>query len=296
MADAAAGERLARRHGVVLYSAQTTYGTPVTPATSCGSCQVSWTRVSGNREMRGPGSPNRTAVKGGGTRTDWSLSWPDGVNTGCKTLLTKAQRASGVLPLVTLGFGYSDDTATPVRSADQIQDAKATHLGFSLEAGDGQSGILTAEMSGVGGLITTLTTLAPATLATTPWTTDEAVFTKGGSAYPLRAFTLSLDHNVTPDYRIPGAAPSSFHRGHTYLTEHDETITGTITRYADSGVSLQGTTISTFAMVLALTNRVDSVVLTLTFATVDFGEERIEIGPDGVMYHNTFAAHTLAIT
>src|SRR5687767_14280424 len=113
---AVAGEPLGRRHGVVLYSAQTTYGTPVTPATACGIFTVSHTQHSSNFDVRGPGSSNFVARKGGSIYSEISLR-SESLQTGSKTLLGKAMRTSSVVPLITLGIGYSDDAGTPARSA-----------------------------------------------------------------------------------------------------------------------------------------------------------------------------------
>jgi hypothetical protein len=295
MADSAAGEPLGYRHGVVLYSAQTTLGTAVTPATSCGAAKVSWTKHSNNLAVRGPGSANRLAVKGGSTFVDWRIRY-DAAQSGVKTLLTKIERASGVLPLLTLGFGYQDDVGTPNKSADQIQDCKVTSLRLGLDA-TGDHSPLTAELSGVGGLVTVLTTLVPATLTTVPWMSYEGVFTRAGSAYQLRSFDVTKESRVTRDNVIPGAAPSTDKRGFKYLTEHEETIRGNISRYAVSGISEQSTPIpTTFAMVLVLTEAVAGTVLTLTFAGVDFDEVVVDEDEGGIFYSWAFEANSLAIT
>lgn len=283
---------MARRHGVVLYSAQSTYGTAVTPATACGIFAVSNVQKSNNLDLRGPGSPNFVARKGGSIYSEWSMRSPS-LQTGSKTLLTKAVRASGVVPMITLGFGYSDD-GTPTRSADQIQDCKIGSMSLGLDASSGH-GPLTCELSGVGGLITVLTTLAPATLSTTPWMTYEGVLTKGGSAYPVRTWNVNVEQNLSRDHVIPGATPSTFVRGHTYLTEHDETISGSVSRYIRQGDSQQAATITSSAMVLTLTNLVDSVVLTLTYTSVDFENEKMDIDEGGIFWSADYTAKTLTI-
>lgn len=294
MADASAGEPLAYRHGVVLYSAQVTKGTPVTPATSCGNARVGWTQHSGNASFRGPGSASRTAVKGGGIYTDWNIRY-EALQTGAKALIQKAARAAGVLPLLTLGFGYQDDVAIPNRSADQIQDCKIGSLRMGLDASGGH-GPLSAEISGVGGLITVLTTLAPATLVTTPWMTYEGVFTRAAAAYQLRSWDMELNHNLSRDHVIPGATPASFQRGFSYLTEHAEAITGSISRYAAPGVAIQGNTVSTFAMQLVLTNLVDAAALTLAFTSVDFDEMQTSEDENGIFYSWNYEATGLTIS
>lgn len=295
MADGSLGEPLGRRHAVVLYSAQVSYGTAVTPATACGVWNVNHSLRSSNISLRGPGSPNFVARKGGSTYTEWSMR-TEALQTGAKTLLTKLARSSGVLPLITLGFGYSDDQGTPNRDADQIQDCKIGNWSVGLDVSSGHAP-LTAELSGVGGLVTALTSLAPATLTSTPWMSYEGAFTKGGSAYQLRSFTAQGNHNLSRDHVIPGSTPSTFVRGHSYLTEHDETITGTLTRYAKSGVSVQASTLSQFALQLVLTG-LDSgtPAITFAFATVDFDTERKEEDANGIFYSVDYEAKTLTVS
>ncbi len=292
MADATAGNRLARRHGVALYSAQTTWGTAVTPATSVGNALVNHTKVSGNTSHYGPGSPNRRSVSSGSSIVNWEMSFPE-VQTGTKTLITKGVRSSGILPLITLGFGYSDDVATPNRSADQIQDCKIGNVSLSLDASGGH-GPLSCTLSGMGTIITALTTLAPATLTTTPWHTFEAVLTRAGAAFPVVNWSMELNHNLTADYIIPGAAPTSLRTPVTF-TEHNETITGSMSLRTRTGVSVQADCVSTFASVLTLTNVCDSVTLTVTFAGMSFDNERLEMGEDGLMWTVDYEAQTVTI-
>lgn len=294
MANASAGEPLALRHGVALWSAQTTYGTPVTPATSAGICMVGHTKRSSNQSFYGPGSPNFLARKGGSTYTEWNIRMP-AVQTGHKTLVQRAAFASGVVPLTTLGFGYSDDQGTPNRSADQIQDAKIGSLRLGLDASGGH-GPLTADLSGIGGLVTAVTSLAPATLVTTPFMTYEGIFTRAAAAYEIRSFEVNLENNLSRDHVIYGATQATFPRGHKYLTEHNQTISGRISRYQRSGADVFATPIAQAAMVLTLTNTVDAATLILTFADVDFDNEELSEDENGLIWSFDFTAKTLAIT
>ncbi len=289
-----AGEPLARRHGVVLYSAQSTYGTPVTPATGCGIFTVSHTQHSSNLDVRGVGSPNFVARKGGSAYSEISLR-SEALQSGSKTLLQKAMRSSNDVPLITLGIGYQDDAGSPARSADQIQDAKIGSMSLGLDASSGH-GPLTCELNVVGGLITVLTSLAPALITSTPWMTYEGVLTKGGSAFGCRTFNVNVNQNLSRDHQIPGSAPASFVRGHSYLTAHDEMITGSVSRYVRIGDTVQASTITQSAMVLTLTNLVDSVALTLTFATVDFDNEKLDEDANGIFWSADFTAKTLVIS
>lgn len=275
MANASAGEPLVLRHGVALYSAQTTYGTPVTPATSCGACMVGVRLPSNNVSVFGPGSATRLAVRGGSVRAEWTMRW-EHAQTGIKTLLQKIGRTSGVAPLLTLGFGYSDDEGTPNRSAYQIQDCKVDRLSIRWDKSSGNAPVA-VEMSGIGGLVTALTTLAPATLSTTPWMVADAYLTRAASAYPVRSFEVEVTNNLSPDAVIPGSAPASYHRGHSYLTEHNINVRGRMVRYGLPAVTVQGQTLSTAAMVLAMTNPDDAVAFTTTLASVDYSEEEFNL-------------------
>lgn len=292
MAIAANGEPLAYRHATCHYSAQTDYGTAVAATTAIGACEATSIRQSSNLSVRGPGSPNRLAVKGQETYSEVSIRFP-AVQTGSKTLLTKAFRSSGTVPINTISLGYEDDvTPTSTKSADQIQDCKIARARFSLDASGG-NGPLSVDLDVVGGLVTTVTNIARSTLSTTPMNTYEAVLTRGGSAFEVRAWDMEIAHRLSRDHIIPGTAPATFVRGHKYLTEHEETITGNMTLYKRSGVSVQANTVSTAASVLTLTNLVDSVVFTITFATMDFDSEQMAISNDGIFFSVPFQAHTV---
>jgi hypothetical protein len=294
MANAASGEPLGYRNGVVLYSAQSTKGTPVTPATAVGNARVYWTQKSGTHRYRGPGSANLTARKGGEAYTEFSLRFP-ALQSGAKSLLQKATRTGGALPLVTLGLGYQDDQGSPNRSADQIQDCKIGSARLGIDASGGH-GPLWCDLSGIGGQIAALTTLAPATNNSAPFMSYEGVFTKAGSAYELRTFELGLEHHLSRDHVIPGAAPAAFQRGFKYLTEHAEVITGKLSRYQRSGVSVQAAAVSTFALQLALTSLDDASTLTLALGGVDFDTETCDEDDNGIFWSVAFEAQTLTIS
>lgn len=217
------------------------------------------------------------------------------MQTGAKTFLLKSQRAAGVLPSFTLGFGYQDDLVSPTRSADQIAGCKIDTLEMSLEAGDG-SGPLSANFTGFGRPPTVLTSLAPAVLTSTTWAAYEGVMTRAGSAYEVRSWSLSLNNGLKRNYVIPGATPGSNIRGPKYLTEHDREISGSITRYQRSGIDVQADCPVPFAMVLTLTNLCDSVVLTLTYTDVVFGEEQLAFSGDGFLVTVPYVAKSLVIS
>lgn len=290
MANATAGEPLGYRHGVVLYSAQAVQGTAVTPATSCGVAQVRLSKTSENLAIRGPGAAQIILQKGGSISSDVSLTFP-AVQTGVKALLQKAVRVDGVLPWVTLGVGYRDDQTgvNTVRSAEQVQDCKIGSLRLGMDGSSGHAP-LTAEMSLTGGLCTTLTTLNPAATATAPWMTYEAVLTEEAAAFQVRSLDISIEHNLSKDHVIPGAAPASFVRGWKYLTEHGEDISGTITRYAAVSPNVHGNTISERDFVLTLTSLTDATVLTLTVTNAVYGAAEMGQDESGVFWTYPFVA------
>lgn len=285
MANASNGEPLAYRHAVVLYSSQSAYGTPVAPATSCGLASAAHTMHSSNVRFRGPGSANLITRKGGSTYTEWNLNFP-GIQTGMKTLLQRAVRSSGVLPLFTLGLGYQDDQGSPNRDADQIQDCKVNALELGLDVSGGHAP-LTGSLSGIGGLVSNLTSLAPATLATPPWMSYEGVVLQEGAAYPLRSLQISVNHNLSRDHVIPGTAPASFVRGHSYLTEHAEVISFNLQRYAEGAVDVQASTLTEYDISIVLTSLDNAATLTIALTDCDYDTKAPGRDENGIFY--TFA-------
>jgi hypothetical protein len=295
MADASVGNPLGYRHAVVLWSAQTVQGTAVTPASSGGIATARRTKQTGNVSYRGPGSPNRMTRKGGMTSTEWDLRFP-AVQSGMKTLLQKGVRTSGVLPFFTLGLGYKDDvTPTANKDADQIQDCKVSRLRLGLDCSNGHAP-LTADLSGIGGLITDLTSLSPVNNTSTPFWSYEGVFTKAAAAYELRSFEVNIDHNLKADAAIRGAAPGSFLRGWSYLTEKAEMITGQISRYTAPGFNVQADAIPAGDLLLVLTNVVDATTLTITLTDCTFGDEEKSEDENGIFWSFPFEATTWGLT
>lgn len=290
MADASVGEPLVGRHQACLYSAQVAQGTAVTPATSAGIVNFEMTSDADLRSIFNIGSPNAKFNKPGINRVNFSIS---NVAVQTKAILERAVRASGVLPWTTFGFGYDDDAST--NYAFQVQDCKVGQLDLALDAG----GLLTATLAGTGGLITDLSTFTMAHLAQTPMMSYEGVFTKGGAAYILRNFRMSVNHNLSVDPVIAGAAPSTFKRGWKYITEGNEAITGEVTRFAKSSANLQANTLTDFAMVLTCTDIVGGMsptTITITLTDAQWGSERYAGEIDGVATFTTqFIAKSFTI-
>lgn len=288
---ATATEPMKGRHGVLLYSAQTLKGTAVTPATAVGLASVDRTSDSGMQGLWGLGSASALFFKPGVARVDFNISI---AQLQTKAFLQQGVRASGVLPWFTLGVGFVPDSGAAY--AAQIQDCKIHSIDFGAEAG----GPVSCSFSGVGGAITDLTTLAAANLTETPLWFYEGVMTKGGSAYEISGFRLSINHNVDVQSVIPGAAPSSFKRGWAYQTEGQEIITGEITRFTRSSISMQGDTISDFALSLAVTDIAGGATpnsLTLALAGAKFGAETQRMSPDGdIVWTTPFMAKTWSVS
>lgn len=283
-------EPMTRRNAVALFSSQGTYGTAVTPATACGAVRASHNKQSATVDVRGPGSHNRLAAKGGAISLPWSLQIPQ-VQSGMKNLLLRGVRTAGILPLTTFGFGWKDDAGSPVRSADQIQDAKVGQLSLTINQ-DNAVNPISGSMSGLGGLPTELTSLNPASLTSTPWMSYEAVIQKDGSAWTtaLRTFTLNVNHNLTAIFRIPTVTPVSFVRGHYALQEGNEEISGSITLWVPLGINVMAATLSRPDLSIVVTNLDDSATLTIALVDVIFGNENVEQTDTFIQYSADWTA------
>lgn len=287
------GEPLSYRHGVCLWSAQTTYGTPVTPATSAGTVDATLTRGSGNQSFFGPGSATLFAQKGGLTTSDIELAFRAIQNGGSKSLLLKAVRAAaGSLPLITFGIGEQDDTpTTPLKRAKQVQDCKVDTLSLNFDASSGH-GPLTASMGIIGGLCSDLTSLVPSAITASPYYTYECALTEEGSGYEVRSLAFNLANNLRRDTVIPGATPSSFIRGHKYLTEGNIVITGSISRFVPSGQNVHANTLSERDLVITATNLDDATTLVLTITDAVYDNERTAVSEEGILYTYDYTARS----
>lgn len=298
MALYANGDPLPLRDGVALVSAQVSYGTAVTPATSLGAVRCNHTKQGNAQAFFGPGSANAFAIKGGSTPTEWELSW-EAIQAGVKPMLVRAVRPAKVLPVFTLGLGYADDTGTPAKSADQIQDCKVGQLNMSLDASGGH-GPLTANMSGLGGLVTPLTTLSPATFATGPFYSYEAVLESddggGAAGFPVRSFSLAVNHNLRHGYRIPGATPGSFIRGPFALVEHFENISGSISLFTRSGEDPHADTLQELDWTLTFTNLSDASTIAITLGDLVLSNERFEMSDEGLIWSCDYIAKTFGLS
>lgn len=277
------GQPLPLQNAVTKYSAQSVQGTAVAPATSLGIGLAGYRKVSNRRLFRGPGAANPVAAKQGSTVHEWALRYA-AAQTGVKSFLLQSVRSGGVLPYFTLGVGYEDDTSpTSVKGMRQIRDAQINTLDLSF---NGENGVadLSVNASGHGGLGTDLTSVSRATLTSAPWTTAECVITKATVAFPMAAFQVNVNHNISTDYLIPGAAPGSFQFGPSYFTPHGEAITGSITLYQSLGIDLHANTVTEQTLLLVLTSVDDSTVLTISLPNCSFGEEQQQQSENGIRW------------
>lgn len=293
MANAAAGEPLGYRHGVVLWSAQAVQGTAVTPASAAGLASARLALHGETARFRGPGSAGILARKGGEAWAEWSLRFA-AVQPGALALLQMAERTGGVLPWLTLGIGYEDDMTPPNRAADQVRDCKIDRLRLSLDAGRGHAP-LTAELDGAGGLTTSTGALARAVMTSAPWMSYEAIMLQGGAAFACRSFELEVDHGLRREHLIAGAAPAAFGRGWRYLSEGPEQIRGRISRYLDAAAAVQADQVAQVNLSLTFTSVDDASTLTLQLTGVDYDTRELEEDEEGIFWSWSFEASTWSL-
>ena len=293
-----AGEPLEGRHGVIAYSAQTVWGTAVTPATAVGICDIEDVEDADVREIQGLGQAGAQFLTLGELREEFNIQnfLPQG-----EEFLVKCIRASGVLPWLTLAIGYQDDAATPAKWTRQVQDCKVGQLEMTLESG----GLFTSSASGVGGLVTELTGvsgIAPILDTTNqPFHWYEAVLTSGGSALEADSFRVSVNHNLRRKHPILGAAPGSgplltAPRLWKYLPEGRLQIAGEVATFGKMSTDLQANTQAGVSVVLTLTSKGSSGVITITLTGTKFGQGRLAGQREGeLMFRYNFIATGITI-
>jgi len=284
-----AADALQGRHAVWLYSVQSKLGTPVTPATPLGLGTGSIDSQSGQRPLYGLGNWRPLFIKPGGSQVAF-----DGQVAVCSSgfLIECCSRdANGSLPYFTLALGYKDDADSPTRWAMQVQDCKIAQMELSLDSGDG-SNLLMLSFSGVGGLITEVTSLDPVDVTAMPFGEFECILTKGGEPHPAKSFRLAVANNVRQRRGIPGSAPTRFERGFIDQPEGQEEVTGEVVRYVRSGLDMQAASMSGSDLVLScadLATRTNTLVITATDA--QYGAERITPSmEDDILYTTPFNA------
>ncbi len=157
--------------------------------------------------------------------------------------------------------------------------------------GDG-SNLLMLSFSGVGGLITEVTSLDPVGVTAMPFGEFECILTKGGGAHPAKSFRLAVANNVRQRRGIRGSAPASFKRGFIDQPEGQEEVTGEVVRYVKSGLDMQAASMSGSDLVLTcadLATGTNTLVITATDA--QYGAERIAPSmEDDILYTTPFEA------
>lgn len=286
-------EVLLSRNAIILYSAQTTWGTPVTPATAVGIVSYDVTSDTDLRDIYSIGAAGVKFFKPGINSVDWNINI---TNLQTKAFLLKAVRASGALPLITLGFGYKDDAGTAYLW--QVQDCKIGAFDLDVTAGN----TIPVSTSGPGRLITNLSAGTAAHLTAAPFFSYEAVFTKAAAAYESRRVRIAVDHHIQKINVVHGAAPSTLKRFPKYFPEGKEEVSGEIERFQKSAANLQADTLTDFAMSLVLTDIAGGCApnaMTLATADTQWGSERQTASddPDEPMTWTTpFKAKTFSLT
>jgi hypothetical protein len=261
------------RHGVLLWSAQSVQGTPVTPATAVGMAGYTVNPAAGGGVVALPtlGKAEPHQLREDVIQTDWSVEIQ-----ALQTLafIGNVIRSSGVLPWMTLGFGRDPDSG----SSDiwQVQDCKMHRL--SLQGG--QSGPITASASGVGGLKSDLSSGAQAHLAAIAKMAYDAILTRNGSAWEYLEFSAEIVNSVRVQHVGHGAAASN-NRLWSYQDEGALRMTGSITRRESSEVDVQAAIQTAATLSWLITDAVGGNDLTLAFSGVKFGSEARANAPDG---------------
>lgn len=263
--------------GVVLYSDQPTFDTPVTPATPLGICEFNVTDDGDFRSFFTVGSKNVHKVKAGIAKVDWQIRF----SAGTKTHLLRGLRSSGVLPWNTIGFGSDAVDAAP--EAWQVSDCKVDQMEISMDRG----GTLEASLQGIGRQITTITSLtASAAAAGTedPLFSYEAVVTLGGVAFECHGFRISVNHNLLMESVLRGASVADAKlRLWDYLTEGNEEISGSVTLARKYSKDMQAKCPANDGnLVISLTEACDATnAWTITVGSVDFTSQARSMPRDG---------------
>lgn len=245
----------------------------MTPATAMGIGGFEFEDSSGLEAQYLLGSPFAQSESPGIHQVTWTLNVERMQTTA---LLLKSLRNVGTgMPWLTLGLGKQYDDGS--KTAKQIQDCKINTTEFTATAG----GYVSFTHSGLGGLVTNLTTLSPANLTTPPYRWYELVLTRNGVAFGCcRSLRVSMNHNLDAQVCIPGAAPATDPRGNTFLTEGNETTTVEFERSDSPGDNMQASTYTPFDIVLVGTTTATPVqTFTLTLANCTPVSERQAVAP-----------------
>jgi hypothetical protein len=208
------------KEGVLMYVAQPSFDTPVTPTTGISMAEFNVTDDGDFRQVMTLGKETLHKNKGGIARTTFSVNIS---NVASKAILERAERTSGEVPYTTFAFGSS---VGGTNEAWQVSDCKVDQLEVSLDGG----GFLSASLQGIGREITVVTTLSATHDANDPFLSYEAVSTLGGNSFEVKGFRFSVNNNLNVEAVIKGAARTSGEKRYwDYLTEGFLTVSGSVT-------------------------------------------------------------------
>lgn len=297
MARATLGEPMGGQHAVLLYSLQGDKGAPVLPATPIGIAPIRVTAQSGKRAIPVLGNHQVGFIRPGGAQYGFNFT---NIQVQNKAFFVDCcQRVGQLLQWFTLGVGFVDDDDPAVKWAHAIQDCKVGQYDLSLQAGDG-SGLLVAGFTGVGGLATEVNTLEAANAAEQPFAEFDAVVNLDGSPCECRSFQAAVNHHVAVRWVLRGEPPLMFKRGWAHQREGIEEVTGSVSRYAPSGLDFLGEESVSYPLALLLEDVAGSGnSMGITATDAEFTEESIEVDPgmeSDLIFTNPFLAKGLVIS
>lgn len=270
------GEPLKSRSAVLLYAVQTVKGTPVTPNLSAGIASFDMTSDTDLRDIYTLGKAGVHLFKPGFGRVDWNIAIS---HLQTKAWIQQGTRTAGVLPWLTIAFGYRDDSGQ-VRLW-QVQDNKIGSLDLGIE----QRAPWTAGTTGIGGIITDVTSGAAAHLAQDVLMAYETTIAKAAAAWESASARIAVNHNLDPKYPIYGVGetPTTGKRLYKYLPEGKEQISWELVRWARSQVNLQANTISEFDLGFVATDIAGGMspnAITINLLGSTYATDRISASDD----------------
>lgn len=265
--------------GRVYYDAQGGQGSITDPCTLPLPfwANVRVREISNLAEVRAGGSRNPVELQEGMFGVEWGVDHPKIQGTEAGKAWYDLVVSSGGDPDVLTWFtlGYGDD-----RACWNVQDCKMGNLEFSWEAGE--TAWLTGRAGGFGGLVT-----EP---GTDPYEAQTYIDTPGfayheaqHSTYEMTGGSCTMDQGLAMKPVILGPAGTRTQRVWDYLTEGDETVSGTYRLTNHSGVDMNAAVIATSNQALHFINKAAGTdVISLEWAGLGPTSEEMTIpGGDG---------------
>jgi hypothetical protein len=292
MADMTLEEPLTLRNGLVMWSPETAFGTPVAAVNALELVTYRKVKRNGLEYYYGIGSDDFQAYKALEAWTELELRF-SAVTANHKSFFQQFLKTAGDVPSSTVTIGQEDDVLpTSNKRADQVAGAKGNALEFSYSTANGP-GVLTASATLWGLPPTVLTNRAKPTLPEgTPYTSNESVALRDGAGYKVRQFSFRLNNGLSRDHVGPAATPSGNSRAPAHLTAHNREISGTIQRYAPTPVSIHGDCPAAFPYVVTWTPLCGGANFVLTLADMVFEEETEDADENGIFWTTPFRART----